>query len=106
MPQMPIRRPFGELDLRDQLRFEPHAVFHICSFNRILAGANALKALGVTSGVNELSVFFSVLLVHLVRPCQYVGRNGQADLLGSFQIDDELELHRLFDRKVSWFGTF
>lgn len=29
MPQVIIRRPFGELDLCDQLRFEPHAVFHL-----------------------------------------------------------------------------
>ena len=29
MPQVTIRRPLGELDLRDQLRFEPHAVFHL-----------------------------------------------------------------------------
>jgi hypothetical protein len=29
MPQVAVRRPFGELDLSDQLRFEPHAVFHL-----------------------------------------------------------------------------
>jgi hypothetical protein len=28
MPQVTVRRPFGELDLCDQLRFEPHTVFH------------------------------------------------------------------------------
>src|SRR4030095_6866005 len=28
MSQVTIRRPFGELDLRDQLRLEPHTVFH------------------------------------------------------------------------------
>jgi hypothetical protein len=28
MPQVTIRRPFGELDLRDQVRVEPHTVFH------------------------------------------------------------------------------
>ena len=28
MPQMTIRRPFGELDLGDQLGFEPDTVFH------------------------------------------------------------------------------
>src|SRR5262245_10011790 len=28
MSQVTIRRPFGELNLGDQLRFEPHAVFH------------------------------------------------------------------------------
>jgi hypothetical protein len=29
MPQVTIRRPFGELDLGDQVRLEPHAVFHL-----------------------------------------------------------------------------
>jgi hypothetical protein len=28
MPQVTIRRPFGELDLRDQLWSEPRTVFH------------------------------------------------------------------------------
>ena len=28
MSQVTIRRPFGELDLGDQLRSEPHTVFH------------------------------------------------------------------------------
>src|SRR5262245_33793379 len=42
---------------------------------------------------------------HLVRPRQHVGRNGQADLLGRFEIDDELELHWLLDRKIGWLGT-
>jgi hypothetical protein len=31
---------------------------------------------------------------HLVRSCQHVGRNRQADLFRCFQIDDELELRR------------
>jgi hypothetical protein len=26
---MPVRRPFGELDLGDQLRFKPYTVFHL-----------------------------------------------------------------------------
>jgi hypothetical protein len=32
MPQVTIRRPFGELDLRDQVRVEPHTVFHYFFF--------------------------------------------------------------------------
>ena len=35
---------------------------------------------------------------HFIRPHQHVRRNRQADLLGGFQIDDELELRRLLDR--------
>src|SRR5215510_8632657 len=40
-------------------------------------------------------------LDHLVRPDQHVRRNCQTDLLGRFQIDDELEFLRLLDRKIS-----
>ena len=29
MPQVTIRRPFGELDLRNQLRVQPYTVFHL-----------------------------------------------------------------------------
>ena len=32
-----------------------------------------------------------------VRPRQHIRRNRQADLLGSFQIDHQLELRRLLD---------
>src|SRR5262245_6858783 len=69
--------------------------------NRTLAGGNALKAFGFTRSRNRLSVWFSVLLDHLIRPRQHVGRNRQANLFGSFQIDDEFKLHRLFDWQVS-----
>src|SRR5262249_9449783 len=41
-----------------------------------------------------------------VRPRQHVRRYRQADLLGSFQIDDELEFLRLLHGKVRRFGTF
>src|SRR5262249_6614803 len=47
----------------------------------------------------------SFSLDHLVRSCQYVGRNRQADLLGSFQIDDELEFHRLLNGKIGRLGS-
>ena len=39
--------------------------------------------------------FFS--LDHLIRSRQHVRRNRQADLLGGFQIDDELKLRRLLE---------
>lgn len=29
MSQVTVWRPFGELDLRDQLRLEPHTVLHL-----------------------------------------------------------------------------
>jgi hypothetical protein len=47
-----------------------------------------------------------MLLDHFVRLCQHVGRNRQADLFGCFQIDDELELRRLFSRKVGRLSAF
>src|ERR1700752_1753276 len=35
---------------------------------------------------------------HLVRAYQHIRGNRQTDLLGCFQIDNELELYRLLDR--------
>src|SRR6266850_8578292 len=58
---------------------------------------------------------FTVLLVcisshvssdHLIRPRQHVGRNRQADLLCRFQIDDEFEFCRLFNREIGRLGAF
>ena len=41
---------------------------------------------------------YQLLSNDLIRPRQYVRWNRQADLLGRFQIDDELELDRLLNR--------
>src|SRR5262249_12949469 len=41
-----------------------------------------------------------------VRPGQHVRGNCEADLFSCLQIDDELELHRLLDRKIRWLNTF
>ena len=46
------------------------------------------------------------LFDHLIRPRQHVRWNRQADLLGRFQIDDELELRRLLHREIGGLGTF
>ena len=43
---------------------------------------------------------------HFIRSRQHVRRNRQADLLGCFQIDDELELRRLLDGKIGGLGAF
>ena len=53
-----------------------------------------------------LNGFARVLFDHLIRAREHVGRDRQADLLRGFEIDDELELHRLFERYVSGFGAF
>ena len=46
------------------------------------------------------------LLNDFVRPRQHVRRNRQADLLRSFQIDDELKFRGLFDGKVGGLRAF
>src|SRR4029077_944473 len=46
------------------------------------------------------------LFDHLIRSRQHVRWNRQADLLGGFQIDDELELRRLLDRQIFRLGAF
>jgi hypothetical protein len=45
-------------------------------------------------------------LNHLIRSRQNVGRYRQTDLLGGFEIDDELKLCRLFDGEIRWLGAF
>src|SRR4030095_16030233 len=44
-------------------------------------------------------------LDHLVRSRQHIRWDHKADLLGGFQIDDELELRGLLNRKLSWLGA-
>ena len=46
------------------------------------------------------------LLNDLVRSRQHVRWNRQADLLGRFQIDDELKLRWLLHRQIGGLGTF
>src|SRR5262245_44090629 len=43
---------------------------------------------------------------HFIRSRLHIGRNCQADLLGSFQINDELEFLWLFDWEIGRFGAF
>ena len=42
---------------------------------------------------------------HPVRSCQNSRRNCETDLLGGFQVDDQLEFNRLFDRESGWLST-
>jgi hypothetical protein len=46
------------------------------------------------------------LLDYFVGPSQDVRWNRQADLLGCFEIDNELELSRPFNGKISGLGAF
>jgi hypothetical protein len=41
-----------------------------------------------------------------IRPHQHVGWNRQTDLLGRFQVDDQLELLGLLHRKIGGLGAF
>ena len=41
-----------------------------------------------------------------VRPCQHIGGNRHADLLGGLQVDNELKLRRLLDGNVAGLGAF
>jgi hypothetical protein len=41
-----------------------------------------------------------------VSPRQHVRRNSKAELLGGFQVDNELQFGWLFNRKIRWSGTF
>ena len=43
---------------------------------------------------------------HLVRPCQYIGRNDEADLFGGFEINDQLEFLGPLDGQVGGFCAF
>ena len=43
---------------------------------------------------------------YLVRSCQHVRRDGQADLPGIVEIDNELKFGRLLDREVGGLGAF
>ena len=60
------------------------------------------------NGLNVLNYWnVSVALpYYLVRPRQHIRWNRQADLLGGFEIDDELEFYWLLYRKISRLGTF
>ena len=63
-----------------------------------------LKRLVLTrSGV---VIAFSVSLNDFVRSRQHVRWNRETDLLGRFQVDDELELFGLFHREIGGLGAF
>jgi hypothetical protein len=61
---------------------------------------------GEFNSILASSLRFFRLLDHFVRPHQHVRRNRETDLLGRFQINDKLKLHRLLDRKVGRLRAF
>jgi hypothetical protein len=65
---------------------------------RFTAGAEALAQMRVREATVSL-------LDDLVRPVQNRFGNRQADLLGSFQIDDALKLRRLLHGEIGGFAA-
>jgi hypothetical protein len=53
MFQVTIRRPFGELDLRHQLRFKPHTVLHL-GLGQSPLSTLFLRQIGKRASVDEL----------------------------------------------------
>jgi hypothetical protein len=49
--------------------------------------------------------YSAALLDHLVGAAKQRDREGEAERLRSFEIDDHLELAGLVDRKVAWLGA-
>jgi hypothetical protein len=61
------------------------------------------RKIGSLEDSGHPSVARFALFAHLmtfIRPRQYTRRNRQADLLGGFQIDNELELLRLLNWQI------
>src|SRR5262245_39269849 len=54
----------------------------------------------------SLPVYPGACLTHSIRSCQHIRRNRQADLLGGFQVDNELKFLRLLHRQVGSLGAF
>jgi hypothetical protein len=76
MSQVTIRRPFGELDLCDQLWFKPHAVFHFFLCQRPLRPfALELRASGAV-GLRWQAVFGSQIVWNKSTRC--AGARGGA----------------------------
>src|SRR5262249_62018864 len=81
------------------LRYPIRGIFFGCC-------ASAKEALDSRVAAKRQIIIFmfivsaSRLSNHPIRPCQHIRRNRQADLLGGFQIDDELELLRLLHPEI------
>src|SRR5215475_6975264 len=63
-----------------------------------------LPAFPISAGLT--SDFLPLSLDHFVRPRQHVGWDREANLLGGFEIDDEFEIPRGFNRQFLRLGPF
>src|SRR6185503_21104514 len=79
----------------------------VCSaLSLCIRNPNALHDLLRSGSYNPKSAFRNLQsLNHLVRPRQHVRRNRETDLLGGFEIDEQLEFSRLLHRKIGGFGA-
>jgi len=64
-----------------------------------ISSARTQSSYIIAIGLNRRTIQFNPgraawLFHHLIRSHQHIRWNGQADLLGGFQIDDELEFNR------------
>src|SRR4029434_6905339 len=64
------------------------------------------RFVGEFSPILASSLGFLPSLDHFIRSIQQRLRNGEIDLLGSLDIDHQLELRRLLDRQIGWLGSF
>src|SRR4030095_10229484 len=95
-------------------RIFPVVVFDAKSEMIEISGVNVLVMSSSTNPASKIVFWPRLLLVaiaqhlanHSIRSRQYVRRNRQGDLLGSFQIDDELKILRLLDGKIGGLSTF
>ena len=85
------------LTMLDCFLFMPFLIINLRQFKILLAGLVP----NPKSKIENPKLFDD-----LVCPRQHIGRDREADLLGSLEIDHQLELCRLLDGKVGGLGTF
>ena len=99
------------VDLSHPMRVTAAAVVRVVSAAVVAAGvwASGAAALGPSSGVTSLRDFGvsrDLSLDDLVGSKQNRLRDRKSERLRGLQIDDQLELGGLLDRKIGRFGTF
>src|SRR6266550_1101326 len=81
--------------------------FMVYYLNRLLRSSRCDRSIRPAARIfADPLPFLPVSPNHFIRPRQHIRRDRQADLLCGFEVDDELKLLRLLDRKIGWFRTF
>src|SRR5262245_33404844 len=103
---------WGSPSLHKVLHNSSVSLLHQRSFLHIISSCLVLMACGCEATHHAVSypILYRFLnwpsLEHFIRSRQHIGRNREADLLGGFEIDDELKLRRLLYRKIGRLGAF